>query len=131
MTSAAVTGADAARPRLVRAKPFAPKGDEVLELVGRVRQLDPELADIVTVLVSTGVRVGELLGLWWGDVDMAGKEVHVAWALTDGGPGFGVQRKLTKRADWRDVPLAPSAVAAFQAQWARLCELLPSRAVRR
>jgi integrase len=55
---------DAARPRLVRAKPFAPKSDEVVELLGRVRQLDPELGDIVTVLVSTGVRVGELLGLW-------------------------------------------------------------------
>lgn len=115
---------DAARPRLVRAKPFAPKGDEMLELVGRVRLLDPELADIVTVLVSTGVRVGELLGPWWGEVDIAGKELHVAWALTDGGPGFGVQRKATKRADWRDVPLTASAVAAFQAQWARLCGVL-------
>jgi integrase len=50
--------------------------------------------------------------------------VHVVWALTDGGPGFGVQRKATKRADWRDVPLTASAVAAFQAQWTRLCELL-------
>ncbi|MGH9106234.1 MAG: tyrosine-type recombinase/integrase [Acidimicrobiales bacterium] len=121
---------DAARPHLTRTKPFSPNLGEVLELLGRVRQLDPELADSVTVLASTGIRVGELLGLWWGDIDIASSEVHVAWALTDGGPGFGVQRKPTKRADWRDVPLTGAAVDALQAQWARLCELLHAEPAR-
>jgi integrase len=115
---------DAARPHLTRTKPFAPKGDEVLGLLSQVRKLDPELADMVTLLASTGMRVGELLGLCWEDVDIAGQELHVAWSLTDGGPGFGVQRKPTKRADWRDVPLTGAAVTAVQAQRARLRQLL-------
>jgi integrase len=115
---------DAARPRLTRTKPFAPSAEEVRELLERARRLDPELADVVTVLASTGMRVGELLGLWWEDVDLGGAEVHVAWAITDGGPGVRVVRKLTKRADWRDVPLTGAALAAFRTQWTRRLDLL-------
>jgi len=114
---------DAARPRLTRTKPFAPSGSEVVELLGRVRRVDSELGDAITVLASTGMRVGELLGLCWGDVDLPGGETHVAWALTDGGPGVGVVRKPTKRADWRDVPLTDSAVSALRAQWLRQSDL--------
>src|SRR5262249_39053401 len=66
----------------------------------------------------------ELLGLWWKHVNLIGAEVHVAWAITDGGPGVRVVRKPTKRADWRDVPLTDAAGVAFRAQWARRCELL-------
>jgi integrase len=115
---------DAARPRLARVKPVAPGAEEVRELLVRVRRVDPELADAVTVLASTGMRLGELLGLWWKDVNWVAAEVHVAWAITDGGPGVRVVRKPTKRADWRDVPLTESAVSAFRAQWDRQTELL-------
>jgi integrase len=115
---------DAARPRLTRTKPFAPTVEEVRELRGQVQRMDPELADAVTVLASTGMRLGELLGLSWKDLSLNRAEVHVAWAITDGGPGVGVVRKPTKRADWRDVPLTDSAVAALRSQWDRQCELL-------
>jgi integrase len=120
---------DAARPRLTRTKPFAPSAEEVRELLGRVRRVDPELADVVTVLASTGMRLGELLGLWWKDVNLLAAEVHVAWAITDGGPGIRVVRKPTKRADWRDVPLTDAAVAAFRGQWVRRCELVRSEPI--
>jgi integrase len=115
---------NAARPRLTRTKPFSPSAEEVRKLVGRIQQMDPELAYAVTVLASTGMRLGELLGLWWKDVSFLTAEVHVASAITDGGPGVGVIRKPTKRADWRDVPLTDAAVAAFREQRARRCELL-------
>jgi integrase len=55
---------DAARPRLTRTKPFAPSAKEVRELLRRVQRVDPELADVVRMLASTGMRVGELLRLW-------------------------------------------------------------------
>jgi integrase len=76
------------------------------------------------VLASTGVRVGELLGLWWNNVNFDPAEVNVAWAITDGGPGVRIVRQPTKRADWRDVPLTDGAIAAFRAQLGRRCELL-------
>ena len=68
---------DAARPRLTRTKPFAPSAEEVRELLGRVRHVDPELADAMTVLASTGMRLGELLGLWWKDLSFLAAEVQV------------------------------------------------------
>ena len=74
------------------------------------------------VLVATGMRKGELLGLQWADLDLERSEVHVAWAITDAGPGKGVLRKPTKRNDWRDVPLTAGAAAAIRRQHERAFE---------
>ena len=115
---------DAARPRTVRSKPFAPAGADVRAVLAVARDRDAEVADAAAVVASTGMRKGELLALRWADVDLAAGEVHVAAAITDGGPGVGVIRKPTKRADWRDVPLTGGAVAAFSRQAARRAALL-------
>ncbi len=37
-------------------------------------------------------------------------------AITDAGPGRKIQRKATKRSDWRDVPLTFNALAAMRSQ---------------
>ena len=110
---------DAARPRSSRTKPFSPSADEVRKALATATERDPEVADAVTVLVSTGARRGEVLALRWSDVDLKKEEMHVAAAITDGGPGVGLLRKATKRSDWRDVPLTAGALAAFERQAAR------------
>jgi integrase len=66
-----------------------------------------------------GVRKGELLALRVEDVDLKAQEMHVAFAITDGGPGVGLVRKSTKESDWRDVPLIDSVREAFERQLAR------------
>lgn len=110
---------DATRPKSVRTKPFAPSASEVRKLIELVSGADPEVGDAAFILAATGMRRGELLGLFWEDVDLVNGEVHVAAALTDGGRGVGLVRKATKRSDWRDVPLTSGAVAAFERQSAR------------
>lgn len=107
---------DATRPRSTRSKPHSPTTDEVRATLKRVRSQDPEFADAVTVLASTGMRKAELLGLQWDDVDIASGEVHISAAITDAGPGKKIQRKATKRSDWRDVPLTSNALTAMRAQ---------------
>ena len=107
---------DAVRPKSTRKKPTSPLEDEVRAVLETVTARDPEMADMAVLLASTGMRTGEMLGLQWADVDLAAAEVHVAAAVTDGGPGVGVVRKATKRSDWRDVPLTGAAVAALQRQ---------------
>jgi site-specific recombinase XerC len=57
---------DAVRPKSTRKKPFAPEGEDVRAVLKLVANRDPEVADIATVLASTGMRKGELLGLQWG-----------------------------------------------------------------
>ena len=76
---------DAVRPKTVRTKPSAPDERQVRDLLKAVAECDPELADVATMLASTGMRVGELLALRWQDVDFAAGEVNIAAALTDGG----------------------------------------------
>jgi integrase len=107
---------DAARPRSTRSKPYSPEGDDVRSALLPAAERDPEIADAVTILASTGMRRGELLALRWTDVDFAKEEVHVGAAITDGGKGVGVIRKATKRSDWRDVPLTAGAVQAMRQQ---------------
>jgi integrase len=108
----------------MRTKPFSPTALEVRSLLDTCRLHDPEIAAVATVLASTGMRVGELLALRWCDADLSTGEVHIAAAITDGGPGVGVVRKPTKRADWRDVPLTQAAVDALVSQSRRRGELL-------
>jgi len=115
---------DATRPRSTRSKPYAPTAPEVRALLATVGAADPEVADGALVLAGTGMRRGELLALCWADVDLRAAELHVAAAITDGGPGVGVVRKATKRSDWRDVPLTPGVAAAFERQRARRSTIL-------
>jgi integrase len=61
---------NAARPRTVRSKPFAPTGREVVELVAASAERDAEVTDAAIVLASSGVRKGELLAIRWADIDL-------------------------------------------------------------
>lgn len=115
---------DATRPRTIRTKPFAPVAADVRALIKLVTKRDPELADAVTLLASTGMRRGELLALRWTDVDFDGEELHVSAAIVDGGKGVGVLRAPTKTADWRDVPLTGGALMALERQHERRLRLV-------
>jgi integrase len=71
---------------------------------------EPQWRPIVVVGVRTGLRVGELQGLRWGDIDVDGGRLVVqrSWIdkLQDVGP--------TKGGKPREVPLAWDAVAALR-----------------
>lgn len=114
---------DAARPRTVRSKPYAPTAVEVREVLAAAARRDSEVTDAALVLASTGVRKGELLAVRWMDVDLDAAEMHISASISDGGPKVGVIRKSTKRSDWRDVPLTSGAVDALRRQHARRREL--------
>jgi integrase len=115
---------DAARPRTVRFKPFAPTAVEVRELLAATAKRDAEATDGAVILASTGIRKGELLALRWIDVDFDSAEMHISAAITDGGRGVGVVRKSTKRSDWRDVPMTSAAADALRRQATRRRKLI-------
>jgi integrase len=110
---------DAARPRSARTKPVAPSSVELRAAIAGARGRDEEIAEAVALLASTGMRKGELLALRWSDVDLVRRELHVAASVVDGGPGVGLVRKTTKRADWRDVPLTEAATKMLEGRRAR------------
>jgi integrase len=73
---------------------------------------------LYVVAVHTGLRQGELLGLKWTDVDLAGRRLSVRRALkvTDRGLDFGPPKNNASR---RSVPLSKTAVAALRAHRTR------------
>jgi integrase len=73
---------------------------------------------LYVVAVHTGLRQGELLGLKWTDVDLAGRRLSVRRSLkvTDHGLDFGPPKNKASR---RSVPLTRTAVAALRAHRTR------------
>src|ERR687890_1171975 len=67
---------------------------------------------LYVVAVHTGLRQGELLGLKWTDIDLAGCRLSVRRALkvTDHGLDFGPPKNNASR---RSVPLSKTAVAVL------------------
>lgn len=121
---------EAVRPHTVRSKPYSPTPAVVDALIETLRHKSMKIADasemaelgeilnVVEIVAGTGVRKGELLALLVKDVDFKAMEVHVAFAISDGGPGVGIVRKPTKESDWRDVPMIASVKEAFERQLA-------------
>jgi len=81
-----------------------------------------EFEHLFAVMLATGLRIGEALGLRWEDVDLERHQLRVRQQLVDL-PGrereFTEPKSLHGR---RTVPLIPSAVASLRAQHARLLE---------
>lgn len=64
-------------------------------------------AELVRVAAYTGLRLGELLALRWGDIDFAGAKIVVQRAISDG------VETTTKSGKVRRVPLPDQAVGAL------------------
>ena len=66
------------------------------------------------MLACTGLRIGELLGLCWADVDLQNGTLHVHRQLSR----QRVHRQLKTEAGMREVILAPAFVARLRQHWA-------------
>ena len=67
---------------------------------------------IVAFALSTGLRIGELTGLRWSDVDLEGQVVHIRRQLVylDFGDGYRFHvQELKTEAGRRDIPLITNA----------------------
>ena len=76
-------------------------------------------APMFTVLLETGLRCGELIGLTWGDVDMANRELTVDHQLIykDWGEGYSFRASKPKtKAGVRTIPFTENVYRAFTEQ---------------
>jgi integrase len=65
------------------------------------------------VSLATGMRLGELLGLRWSDVDLAAHALHVRHALIEGRTGCAIGPLKSKSAK-RDILIPPPVVAGLR-----------------
>lgn len=74
---------------------------------------------MLTVMLGTGVRCGELVGLTWDDVDMGKKETHIRRTLVykDYGDGLRLHVSIPKtKSGIRTIPMSDSVYNAFARQ---------------
>jgi len=106
------------RPRssLKREEIKALSSDQARALLSAARGTRNEA--LYLVAIHTGLRQGELLGLKWIDVDLAGRRLSVRRALkvTDHGLDFGPPKNRKSR---RSVPLSKTAVTVLRAHMTR------------
>lgn len=76
-------------------------------------------APMFTILLETGLRCGELIGLTWSDVDMTGKELSINHQLIykDWGNGYGFRVSTPKtKSGIRTIPFTDTVHRAFAEQ---------------
>lgn len=88
---------------------------EVARLLQEARRSKDRLEPLWSLLVSTGLRVGEALGLQWSDLDEGARTLTVRRALTEVGGVVEVSEPKSARSK-RTIPLPTIAVEALARQ---------------
>ncbi len=99
------------RPRAPRQTMQALAPDQVVRLLEAAK--GDRLEALYILAVTTGLRQGELLGLQWEDVDLAGAALHVRHTLHELNGRLWIGEPKTRRAR-RRVDLPAVAVAALR-----------------
>jgi integrase len=85
------------------------------EIVRLLIACAPRYRTLVATAIYTGLRISELLGLQWSDLDLDRGELHVKAQLSRARRGIPPRRvSLKTAAANRDVPLAPQLVARLR-----------------
>ena len=74
---------------------------------------------MLSIMLGTGVRCGELIGLTWDDVDMENREIHIKRTLVykDYGDGLRLHVSTPKTLSGvRTIPMTDSVYTAFEEQ---------------
>ena len=121
---------DVAPPRPAPAEIILPTAETLQAIIGALDE--PAFAALVHVILSTGIRRGEAVGLKWGDITTGetGARVTVRRAVSYA-PATGVTVNETKTAakGRRTIPLGSEATAALARWKAQQADLLTLEAV--
>lgn len=83
---------DPPRVPKVEIRPLSPEQVDVMLLTAEGNRLEA----LYVVAVTTGMRMGELFGLQWADVDLANKSLAVRWTLSEVGGRLTLGEPKTK-----------------------------------
>jgi integrase len=111
--------AHASPPRLQRREQKPPSSDEIAVLFRAAEEDDPDFATYVRLAAASGARRGELCGLRWKALDLAGATVLIARSIARGDEGL--VDKDTKTHQARRIALDASTIEILRAHRGR-CE---------
>lgn len=103
---------------------------EEKEFLSRVRE-NPKMSwlyPMYAILLITGLRISELLGLTWNDVDMEKRNIHINHQLlyryVDGQTKLYIEPSAKTSSGVRDLPMSDEVYSLFSVQreqWLRIC----------
>jgi integrase len=108
---------DASRPEVPRSVIRPPEPAVVRMLLANAQLTNPAMACWLQVAVATGARRGEVCGLCWDDIDVAGRSIRIERSVS--ATSRGVTVKTTKTAGVRRVSITAQAADALVAHRAR------------
>ena len=87
------------------------------QIAGLLPACPPRYRLLVATALFTGMRISELLGLVWADIDIREGLIHVRGQLSRGGRGEPPRRVAPKTPSAvRDIPLTPQLAGALREQ---------------
>jgi integrase len=95
-------------------EPTAPSVEEVRKLFDVAARVYPELASLLWVAATTGMRRGELCGLRWTDIDLVGGTLTVRRSVSDMPGGIQIRQTKTRRVRRIAIDAATGAVLEGQ-----------------
>lgn len=113
-----VLGYELPKSSYVQREVVPPEIDELVGLLKGAIEKAPEIAPVLSLAATTGMRRGELSGLKRSKVDFAEGRLFVDWAVNDAG-GVVVE-KGTKTHETRWVSLDPETVDLLAAHFAEM-----------
>ncbi|BCY13453.1 site-specific integrase [Actinoplanes sp. L3-i22] len=103
-------------PRLPRPELTCWSTNQASAFLRYCRTVDAPMAELFELMICTGIRKGETLGLHWADVDLAARALFVRWTLVsvdNSRSMFNAPKTKGSRA-W--VAVSDRAIAALQRQ---------------
>lgn len=102
------------RPKSGRHEIRLPEMRDLVRGIAEIREFDPLLGQIAAfLLLSTGLRRGEVCALRWSDIDQLGHKVHVRHAIDADARSL----KTPKSGQRREIPLDPLSVGLLEQRW--------------
>jgi integrase len=108
----------AQRPRLKAPEPDPPSAPDAVRLLDAAFEMDDDWGTLVWLVVTTGIRRGEVCALRWRHVDLDGETIEIRRAYTLH-KGVGVE-KDTKTHQMRRIALDSETVALLREHRARV-----------
>lgn len=105
---------NATPPRLVKPDLSPPDVDQVVKLLGRATERDPELGHFLHIAATTGARRGEICAIRWKNLDTVMKTLTIERAIIEA-PG-GIFEKDTKTHSNRRIALDDDTLKVFAVQ---------------
>jgi integrase len=106
-------------PRGQSPRVAVPDAMQIGALLDDLTARDPELGDLALLIVGTGARRSEALGLRWGDLDWTASRITIRQVVIEHDGRFSIREGTKSRAGHRTIGIASPLLDALRRQQAR------------